>query len=98
MEKEKNRVKNFNITFNTLRTYVTLYLTYWLLNCRGHIQMTRNYSTIDVEKGNNRVKNVNVTFNTLKSYITIYHTHKLLNYEGHIHMTRNCSTIMWKKQ
>ena len=28
-----------------------------LLNCRGHIQMTSNYSTIDVEKENNRVKN-----------------------------------------
>ena len=27
----------------------TLYLTYELLYCRGCIQMTSNYSTIDVE-------------------------------------------------
>ena len=27
----------------------TLYLTYELLYCRGHIQMTSNYSTINVE-------------------------------------------------
>ena len=50
VEKENNRVKNVNVTFNTLRSYITLYHTYWLLNCKGHIHMTRNYSTIDVEK------------------------------------------------
>ena len=27
----------------------TLYLTYELIYCKGHIQMTSNYSTIDVE-------------------------------------------------
>ena len=48
-------MKNVNVTFNTLRTYITLYHTYPLLNCRGHIQMTSNYSTIDVQKENNRV-------------------------------------------
>ena len=32
------------------------YNTYRLLNCRGHIQMTSNYSTIDMLKENNRVK------------------------------------------
>ena len=56
MKKENNKVKNVNITFNTLRTYITLYHTYWLLNCKGHIQMTSNYSTNDVEKENNRLR------------------------------------------
>ena len=56
MDKENNRVKNVKVTFNTLRTYITLYHTYQLLNCKGHIQMTSNYNTIDVEKENNRLQ------------------------------------------
>ena len=31
-------------------TYITLYHTYQLLNYKGHIHMTSNYSTIDVYK------------------------------------------------
>ena len=50
VKKENNRVIKFNVIFNTFRTYVTLYHTYKLLSCKGHSQMTRNYSTIDVEK------------------------------------------------
>ena len=48
VEKENNRVKNVNFTFSTHRIYITLYHTYQLLNCKGHIQMTSNYSIIDV--------------------------------------------------
>ena len=62
-------------TSHSVHLGLILYHTYWLLNCRGHIQMTSNYSTIDVEKENNRVKKVNFTFNTLRTYITLYHTY-----------------------
>ena len=55
VEKENNRVNKCQLHFNTLRIYITLNHTYFLLNCRGHIQMTSNYSTIDVQKENNRV-------------------------------------------
>ena len=79
-------------------TYITLYHTYWLLKCKGHIQITSNYSTIDVEKENNRVKNVNIKFNTLRIYILLYLTYWLLNCKEHIHMTRNCSTINVEKE
>ena len=96
VKKENNKVNNVNVTFNTLRSYITLYHTYKLLNCKGHIHMTRKYSTIDVKK-NNRVKNVNITFNTLRNYITLYHTYKLLNCKGHIQMIRNYSTIIVEK-
>ena len=98
MWKKKTIELNVNITFNTPRIYIILYLTYWLLNCKGHIHMTRNYRTIGVKKENNKVKNVNVTFNTLRSYITLYHTYKLLNCKGHIHMTRKYSTIDVEKK
>ena len=47
-KKKTIEYKNVNITINTLRTYLTLYHTYFLLNCRGHIQMISNYSAIDV--------------------------------------------------
>ena len=56
VEKENNEIKNVNITFNTLRTYTTLYHTYFLLYCKGHIQMTRDHTIIEVETENNGVK------------------------------------------
>ena len=59
------------VTFNTRRIFTTLYLAYQLLNCKEHIQMTNNYSTIEVERENNSVKNVNVTYNTLRIYTII---------------------------
>ena len=91
MKKENNRVKNVNITFNTLMIYTTLYHTYLLLYCKGHIQMISHYKIIDVETEKNRVKNVNVTFNTLKIYTTLYDTYLLLYCKGHIQITSNYS-------
>ena len=44
METENNEVKNVNVTYNTPRIYATLQLTYLQLYCKGHIQMTGNYS------------------------------------------------------
>ena len=41
--------QNDNIEFNTLRNYTTLYHTYLLLYCKGHIQMTSNHSNVIVE-------------------------------------------------
>ena len=39
-----------SMSFNALKIYTTLYHTYKVLYCKGHIQMIRNHSTIDVEK------------------------------------------------
>ena len=86
METEKNRVKNVNITFKTLRIYTTLYHTYRLLYCNGHIKIISNYNKINVETEKNRVKNVNITFNTLRIYTTLYYIAptSYYNFKGHI--------------
>ena len=44
-----------NVAFNTLRMYITIYHTYRLLYCKEHIQITGNYSTINLKNKNNRV-------------------------------------------
>ena len=74
VETENIRVKNVNVTFNTVRIYTTLFDTYLLLYCKGHIQMTNNYSTINVETENSRVKNVNphsIHLEFILHYITL---------------------------
>ena len=65
-----------------LRISTTLYHTYQLLYCTGHIQMTSNYSTIDVKKENNKVRNVKVTFNVLTISTTLYYIYLLLYCKG----------------
>ena len=40
--------------FNTHRIYITIHHTYMLLYCKGHIQMTSNDRTKNVETKNNR--------------------------------------------
>ena len=68
---ENKRVKNVNITFNTFRIYTTLYYSYLLLYCKGHIQKTSNHNTIHVKTLNNRV-NVSMTHSIdLLYYITV---------------------------
>ena len=37
---------------NILRNYTTLYNTYKLLYCKGHIQITSNHSNVNVETRN----------------------------------------------
>ena len=64
-------------TFNTLRTYITIYHTYWLLYCKRHIQMTSNENTINVGTKESE-QNEKITFNKDRMYITIYHTYWLL--------------------
>ena len=50
VETEKQQSKqNDNIEFNRLRNYTTLYHTYPLLYCNGHIQITSNHSNVNVE-------------------------------------------------
>ena len=60
MWKQKQQSKqNYKISFNTLRIYITVYHTYPLLYCKGHMQIMGNDSTINVEtKKNNRVNKV----------------------------------------
>ena len=41
--------QNDNIEFNTLKNCTTLYHTYRLLHCKGHIQITSNQSNVNVE-------------------------------------------------
>ena len=60
--------------------YITL-TDYYIL--KDIIQMTSNYSTIDVEEKKIRVKNVNVTINNLRIYSTLYNTYRLLYFKGH---------------
>ena len=58
---ETNKIcskENDKIAFNTLRIYITIYHTYQLLYCKGHIQMMSNDSTINVERKNNRVNKI----------------------------------------
>ena len=50
MWKQKQQSKqNYKISFNTLRIYITVYHTYPLLYCKGHMQIMGNDSTINVE-------------------------------------------------
>ena len=46
------------MTFNTLRIDITIYHTYMLLNCKGHIQMMSNDSTINMKTKNNRINKI----------------------------------------
>ena len=41
---------NNKIAFNTYRIYATIYYTYLLLYCKGHIQIISNESTTNVKK------------------------------------------------
>ena len=43
-----------------LQFYFKLYHTYPLLNCKGHIQISSNHSTINVENENNRVNKMKI--------------------------------------
>ena len=91
MWKQKTIENKIKILFNTLRIYITIYHTYFLLHCKGNIQITSNDRTIN-EETKNRVKKDKVKFNTIRIYITIYHTYQLLCCKGHIQMTSNDST------
>ena len=42
--------------WNMFRIYTTLYHTYQLLYCKGHIQITSSHSIINNGNKNNRVK------------------------------------------
>ena len=52
MEVEENEIKYkyIKVTFYIIMIYTTLYHTYQLLYCTGHLQMTNNYKRIDVKK------------------------------------------------
>ena len=47
--------QNNKIAFNTYRFYITICHTYFLLDCKEHIQIMSNNSTINVERKNNKV-------------------------------------------
>ena len=62
------------VTFYILCIYNTLYRTYQLLYCTGHIEIISNYITIEVEVGEIEYQNVNFTFSMLRillHYITL---------------------------
>ena len=45
----------WQIAFDKIRIYITIYHTNQLLYCKGHIQIMSNDSTINVETKNNRM-------------------------------------------
>ena len=57
VESEEIEYKYINVTFYILKIYTTLYHTYQLLYCKGHIYMRSNYSTIEEEADENEYKN-----------------------------------------
>ena len=74
VEAEKIQYKNVNITFYIIRISTTLYHTYQLLHCTGHIQMTTKYSTIEVEAEQTEYKNEtshSIYFEFILHYITL---------------------------
>ena len=44
------------IASNTIRINITIYHTYQLLYCKGHIQMMSNDRTMNMKTKNNRMK------------------------------------------
>ena len=77
VEAEEIEYQHVNITFSILRVYTTLYLTYQLLYCTGHIQMTSNYSTVEVQAEEIKYKNVNTSIYILRIYTALYYTYQL---------------------
>ena len=92
-KQKKQSEQNNNIEFNTLRNYTTLYLTYRLLYCKGHIQMTSNHSNVNVETKRQSKQNNNIEFNRFRYYTTLYHTYLLLHCKAHIQMTMYHSNV-----
>ena len=65
--------------FNTFRNYNKLYHTYWLLYCKGHIQITSYDSNVNVETEKNNRVNKKTTLNSIHLEI-ILHYITLTNY------------------
>ena len=63
------------IVFNTLRIYITIYHTYPLLHCNGHIQMMIHDSITNVKTKNNRVNKMtklhSIHLEFMLQYITL---------------------------
>ena len=77
-----------------LRIYTTLYHTYQLLYCKGHIQITSNHSIIiNVEKSNRVNKNETLIEIHIRIYTILNCTYPLLYCKGHIQITSNHSII-----
>ena len=57
METGEIEYQNVKFTFSIQRISTTLYNTYQLLYCIGHIQITSNYNTIEVEGDEIEYKN-----------------------------------------
>ena len=49
IKKKQENKQNDNTALLTLRSYDILYHTYFLLICKGHVQMTSQHITINVE-------------------------------------------------
>ena len=60
--------------FNTLRIYITIYHTYQVLYCKGHIQMTSNKSIINVETKNNRINKMTKRHSIYLEFTLLYIT------------------------
>ena len=76
--------QNDKIAINTLKIYNTLYIAYFLLYCKGHIQITSNDKKLIVVTKNSRVNimtklhstdlNFTINYISLTSYYTVKDT------------------------
>ena len=76
VETKNNRLKKkTKLHLNTLKIYITMYHTYFLLYCKGHIQMMSNDRTINVETKNNRVNKMTklhfIRIEQILQYVTL---------------------------
>ena len=78
---------------NTITNCTTLYITYFLLHYKGHIQITYNHTSIKVRQNNTVNKVINIELNTITNCTTLYHTYPLLYYKGDIKITYNQTNI-----
>ena len=87
------KYKKVNIAFYILMISTTLYHTYQLLYCTGHVQMRSNDKIMELELEEITYENVNIAFYILRISTTLYLSYQLLYCTGYIKMTSNYSTI-----
>ena len=98
VEVEAINYKNLNITLYILRISTTLYHTYKLLYCTVHIQMTSNYTTMEVEGEEIKYKyerSYSIYFAFILHYITLT---KYYNVQDTIRWTVTTAQQMWKEK
>ena len=83
--------------YNCIKIQTIFYHTYWLLFCKGHIEITSNDSTISVETKNNRINKMktlhSIHLEFILYYIMLTFFYIAKDTQSHIQITSNDSTI-----